>query len=238
MDALAAATATARPIVDLPARFMLDGATYQRGGELGFEGFDFYFAGRAGVLGDVPAEVVAAALVFFEPGTVAGAWERARKACPPAEAVSAFAGCGHVWAEAHLPEGVDHGRLAVLEGKVIASASVSSAPLFAGWRAVPEPSSPKALALHRTNVLRELRGAMHGGAVLAQGLSPLEAIMVQSPHMAGLFGWAEPHPDPGPHRAAWQRAEEGTDRAMARHLEALDDAERDELAALLAAASA
>lgn len=233
MDALTAATRTARPLVDLPARFMLDGATYERGAELGFEGIDFYFAGRAGVLGDVPADVVTAAVVFFEPQTVAGAWGRARKVCAPAEAVGSFAGCAHAWAEAHLPDGVDYGRLAELQGKVIAAASPSAAPLFAGWRAVVEPSSVKALALHRTNVLRELRGAMHGGAVLAAGLSPLQAIMVQSPYMAGLFGWSEPHPDAGPHQAAWERAEEGTDRAMARHLEVLDDVERDELAGLL-----
>lgn len=238
MDALTAATRFAHPIHDLPTRFMLDGATYQRGGELGFEGIDFYFAGRAGVLGDVTAEVVAAVFVFFDPATVAAAWERARKVCPPGDAVVPFAGCAHAWGEAHLPDGVDYGRLAELEGKVIAAASVSSAPLFAGWRAVPEPSSHKALVLQRTHVLRELRGAAHGGAVLAEGLSPLEAIMVRDPNMVGLFGWSEPHPDPEAHKAAWERAEQGTDRAMARHVEVLDDAERDELATLLDAANA
>lgn len=215
---------------------MTDGATYQRGAELGFDGIDFYFGGRAGVLGDVAPDVVVAALVFFEPGTVRGAWERAGRVCARREASSAFAACGEAWAEAHLPDGVDYRRLAELEGKVIAAGSPASAPLFAAWRALPEPTSHKALALHRTNVLRELRGALHGGAVLAEGLSPLEAMVVRSPHMVGLFGWSEPLPDAEPHKAAWDRAEEGTDRAMARHLEILDDAERDELVELLGAA--
>ena len=62
--------ATAPAIHDLPSKFMLDGATYVRGAELGFEGMDFYAAGRGGVLGDVTADVVAAAFVFFEPGLV------------------------------------------------------------------------------------------------------------------------------------------------------------------------
>jgi hypothetical protein len=237
MDALTAARRTAESVVGIPTGFMMDGATYEHGGALGFEGIDFYFLGRGGVLGDVPADVVTAAMVFFEPGTVAAAWERGGKVCSPQEAALAFAHCAEAWAEARLPEGVDYGRLAEMEGKMIAAASVASAPLFAGWRALPEPSSPKALALHRTNALRELRGALHGGAVLAEGLSPLEAVMVKTPYMVGLFGWSEPHPEPEPHRAGWERAEESTDRAMSRHLAVLDDAERDELVALLSAAA-
>jgi len=235
MDALSTAKQTAEALFGIPTGFMMDGATYARGGEMGFEGIDFYFRGRGGVLGDVPAEVVTAAMVFFQPATVAAAWERGQRVCSPAEGARAFAECAASWGEAHLPEGVDYERLAELEGRVVASASVAGAPLFAGWRALAEPSSPKALVLHRMNVLRELRGALHAGAVLAAGLSPLEALMVKTPFMVGLFGWEEPHPDPAPHKAAWEQAEEGTDRAMARHLGVLDDAESDELVELLAA---
>jgi hypothetical protein len=99
-----------------------------------------------------------------------------------------------------------------------------------------EPSSPKAVALHRLNLLRELRGAMHGSSVLAEGLSPLEALSVRTPFMAALFGWGEALTDAGALKAAWERAEEGTDRAMARHLAVLSDAERDELVELCLAA--
>ncbi|HMK62617.1 MAG TPA: hypothetical protein VK386_03270 [Acidimicrobiales bacterium] len=235
MDALSTAKQTAEAVFGIPTGFMMDGATYERGGQMGFEGIDFYFLGRGGVLGEVPADVVAAALVFFEPSTVAAAWDRGRQVCGPAQAARAFAECAASWAEAHLPDGVDYERLADLERRVIASASVAGAPLFAGWRALAEPSSPRALALHRTNVLRELRGALHGGAVLAAGLSPLEAVMVKTPFMVGLFGWSEPHPDPTVHKEAWEQAEEGTDRAMARRFAVLAEAERDELVALLSA---
>lgn len=237
MDALHSAARTAAAIGAIPSGFMMDGATYERGGAMGFEGIDFYFRGRGGVLGEVEADVVAATLVFFEPATVSAAWERGRQVCGAREAATAFAACAAAWAEAHLPDGVDYGRLAELEGKVVVSASVASAPLFAGWRALPEPSTPKSLALHRTNALRELRGALHGGAVLAEGLSPLQAVMVKTPYMVGLFGWSGPHPQPEPHKAAWERAEAGTDRAMARHLAVLDDAEREQLVDLLEGAS-
>ena len=75
---------------------------------------------------------------------------------------------------------------------------------------------------------------MHGAAVIAAGIAPLEALMVRTPYMAGLFGWDEPHPDPEPARAAWEQAEAATNRAFGAHLAALDDAARKELVRLLA----
>ena len=72
------------------------------------------------------------------------------------------------------------------------TAPVAGAPLFAGWRALDEPEEIKALALHRLNALRELRGALHGAAVLTVGLAPLEAIVVRTPAMLSVFGWPEP----------------------------------------------
>ena len=53
-----AAHDTAAIVVRTPAGFMTDPATFARGAALGFEGMDFYVAGRGGALGDVPADVV------------------------------------------------------------------------------------------------------------------------------------------------------------------------------------
>ena len=61
----AAAEATAGAVGALSSHFMLDGATYAKGGEMGFDGMDFYVAGRGGALGEVDGDVVSAALVFF-----------------------------------------------------------------------------------------------------------------------------------------------------------------------------
>src|SRR5580658_8199242 len=111
MDPIKAAESSGPVIGGLPAGFMLDGATYERGGELGFDGIDFYVAGRGGALGEVSGSVVAAAFVFFHPPTIVERWERGRSVMAPGESASAFAGCLASWADAHLADGVDYGRL-------------------------------------------------------------------------------------------------------------------------------
>jgi hypothetical protein len=156
----------------------------------------------------------------------------------PAESAQAFASCLDAWAAEHLADGVNYGRLAELEQKVIDAASPAGAPLFAAWAAVAEPEEPKALALHRMNVLREWRGAVHGATVVASGMEPLAAVMVRSPGMAGLFGWPEPYPDPEPYRKEWAGAEAATDRVVGRAFAALEAAERAELVDLALATQA
>ncbi|MCU0267082.1 MAG: hypothetical protein MUF83_00405 [Acidimicrobiales bacterium] len=236
-----AAIASAEAVGGLGSGFMLDMGTYARGGELGFEGMDFYVAGRGGALGDVHGDVVAASFVFFEPEGVRRAWDASRAVLPPRQAATAFIGCGHAWAEDHLGVGVDYRRLAELAGRLAAAANPAGAPLFAAWRAMPEPesASPEALALHRMNVLRELRGGWHAAATLAVGLAPLDAVMVKTPYMAGIFGWPEPYPEPDDAaRTRWAQAEEMTNHLMAVPFAALAEAERAELVELASAALA
>ncbi|HEY7948332.1 MAG TPA: hypothetical protein VID75_11710 [Acidimicrobiales bacterium] len=238
MDPVEAARQTSPVIVSLPAGFMLDGATYQRGGELGFDGVDFYVTGRGGALGDVDGSVVAAAFVFFHPPSIIERWDRGRAVMAPIEAAHAFASCLDTWSADHLADTVDYARLAELEGKLIAAASPAAAPLAAAWAALPEPKEPKALALHRMNILREWRGAVHGAAVVGSGMEPLHALMVKTPAMAPLFGWTEPYPDPGLHKAEWKTAEAATNRTAGRAFAALSEADRSALVELLTEAQA
>ncbi|MDQ1379733.1 MAG: hypothetical protein QOJ71_452 [Actinomycetota bacterium] len=221
-------------VVRIPGGFMTDAATYARGGKLGFEGLDFYLAGRAGVLGDVHADVVVAALVFFAPQVVHEAWARSAAVMARGDAAREWAAVGHAWAIAHLPDEVDWQTVAALLGRVVHSAPVAGAPLFAGWRALDEPDVVKALALHRLNALRELRGALHGAAVLTVGLTPVEAVVVRTPSMLHAFGWSEPYPEPKPLHDRWGLAEARTDRMFGRSLAVLDDEERAELVEMLA----
>jgi hypothetical protein len=226
----------------IASKFMLDPGTYAAGAEAGFTGLDFYAAGRGGALGDVDADIVAAAFAFFEPGNVRANWEQGTKVLPAKEAAGRFIAAGHAWALANLPaDGVDWARLAELVGRVNAAASVAVAPLFAAWRNMPEPegADPRALALHRLNVARELRFAHHAAAVIAAGIAPLEALAVNSPFMIAVFGWTSEAPEVSDDlRARWEAAEAATNRALASAYGALDDAERDELAALCKAAVA
>jgi hypothetical protein len=236
MNAEEAARASTDAVAYLPAGFMLDGATYKRGAELGFDGVDFYTAGRGGALGDVDGLVVAAAFVFFNPDSVVAGWERARSVMARHETAEAFAACLAAWAEQHLPDEVDYARLAELLGTVNDHASPSGAPLFAAWKAVPEPRRPKALALQRLNVLREFRNALHGAAVLAYGLEPLEALLIKTPFMAEVFGWVEPFPDVESRRPQWDQAEASTNRNVARAYSVLDPSELSELVDLMVTA--
>jgi hypothetical protein len=233
MDRRGVAARTAKPIGDLPAHFMLDPATYEHGASLGFPGYDFYVSGRGGVLGNVDADVVSAGFVFFNPTGIRASWERGLDVMPPAGAADAFAGCGYRWSQTHLPDGVDFSRLGELAGRVVSEANPAGAPVFAGWRALAKPDEPMAGALHEMNCLRELRCALHGAAVLAAGLEPIQALMVKTPSMAGIFGWKMPLPDADPFRGRWHDAETATDGAMVLRLAVLDDYEADELADLL-----
>lgn len=234
MDARSAAAATAPAVSTIASHFMLDGNTYKRGAELGFQGLDFYVAGRGGVLGEVDSDVVAAAFTFFEPTGIRTLWEQGTAVMPPAAAASAFADCCATWAEQHVPDDLDAARLAELAGQVVAAARPACAPVFAGWRAVPVPDAPKAAAVRQLNALRELRNGLHGAAVVSAGLSPLQALSVRSPHMVALFGWSEPAGTEGL-QPMWEAAEERTTSAMAHAYESLDDAQRAELAELAGA---
>ncbi|MEZ5207471.1 MAG: hypothetical protein R2690_10955 [Acidimicrobiales bacterium] len=226
--------ATRTVVQQLPAAFMLAMDTYSRGGELGFMGMDFYTCGRGGALGEVDADVVAAGFVFFNPALVREQWEpvlqRWTGAPPPRPSSRSGA-----WAAEHLADGVDYDRLNDLLGRVVAGADPGAAPLFAAWRAMPEPSDAKALTLHRLNVLRELRGGLHGACVVAAGLVPASRA-AERPDDGGHLRLARAPADIEDDRAAWDAAEEATRAAVAATFAVLDDAERDELIALSRAA--
>lgn len=245
MEAIEAAAASGDAVNGMGTHFMLAMDTYAYGAEIGFSGADFYVAGRGGALGEVPAAVVAASFVFFEPAYVAEAWERTAPVMPRRRAAEEFAGVGHRWAEATIPDDVDAARLAELAGRIGDAASPSCAPLFGAWRALPEPGAdrPKALALHRLNALRELRGALHGASVLAAGLTPYEAVARRTPYMLPSFGWGEVASEETKAvkervRDTWSDAQDGTDRAMARAYEGLSPAERAEFVELVNATQA
>lgn len=232
------AKATAATVSGLAAGFMLDPATYAAGNERGFAGLDFYFAGRGGVLGDVDADVVAAAMVFFHPEHVRTQWDSAAPVMPRGEASAVFAACEARWADEHLADdaGVDWRTLADLAGKVVQGAAPAGAPLFAAWRTVEAPTADRQAALHQMNCLRELRLARHGAAVVVTGLDVGDAVRHRTPYMAGIFGWDEtPVADDVP--ARWDDAERLTNQASARDYAVLDDDEAADFVRLCGAAS-
>lgn len=233
-----AAVASADAVSNLTSRFMLDAATYIHGGSLGFEGMSFYTSGRGGVLGDVDAEVVTEAFVFFHPDNIKTNWAGGADVMPRAQAALEFMNCCSKWGEDHLPDDLYARRLGDLAHKVAANADGFDAPVFEGWRHLTPPNSPKAAAVFHMNALRELRFALHGNAVRAQGIAPQDAVAHRQPHMYALFGWGDPVGSSAEIAADWNKAEDETNAGMAKALSVLSESELDEFVALANAANA
>ncbi len=182
MDPLEAASSICRPIGSIGSRFMFDPATYAGAADHGYSGLDFYFAGRCGVLGDVDADIVNAALGFFEPANVRALWEQGIAVAGAQRASELFAASCAEWGRQHFGdqaggEDVDYEELAELAGRVIDAAPGSALPIFVGWRNLPVPDDAKGAAAHRLNTLRELRGGVHLIAVVAAGIDPAHAVL-------------------------------------------------------------
>ena len=138
-----------------------------------------YFAFRAAPLGPVPAAVAVAAFAGFHPAMVAkalpDAWSRTTpQACIDARAAVSTAALRDV--------GVDPGacdRAAALLGPVAAAADPTGRPLFAANAARPPPGDPIGRLWQLATTLREHRGDGHIAALVAEGITGLQAHLLQ-----------------------------------------------------------
>lgn len=142
----------------------------------GYRGFWMgYFAGRAAPLGEVSADVVAAAFYNFAADHVRRALPAAWTIAAPgvalatreASAVAALNRCGVGDSEAVRIAG---GLLA----KAARAADGGGRPLFAANRALPWPQDPVAALWHATTLLREQRGDAHVAILVAEGVGGRE----------------------------------------------------------------
>jgi len=210
--------------------------TLRRARLLGLSGWAYHVSARAGALGEVRPETVAAAIGFIAPEAVIDGWESTAKSSAPMEVAS--------W---HLHElckwGIEQiggfprlGRLLELTGRVVDAVDLSALPLFAAWRAMPVPDqAPGARAAVLLHLLHEHRLGVHLVAVRASGLTPLQAIIAGPEGETGAvaFGWQPPYPSAGPivRRLMW--ADSVADALTGQAYAALDMAERIELVGLL-----
>jgi len=236
VDAVAVARRVGPSVASLGGKFMLDDATTARGDAIGLSFPEFYMLGRGSVLGDVDADVVAGAFVYFPVAIVRMMWESDRAKHAPSEVVEPYAEACRAWGRAHLADVPGLDKLCPLVERVIGDASPLVAPLFAGWRAVSLPDDAPGRAAQLLHVLREHRGGSYAAAVLAAGLTPLEAIMGSgetAAQQAALFGWPEPYPDPAATASTRAAVEGVTNRMVAPAYEVLTSDERARLADLV-----
>lgn len=232
-------------IGDLGAKFMLHPETAAAGEAGGYpSGFAYYAAGRGGVLGDVDADVIHSAFMFFNPALVTKLWNAGVAVAGARAAADSYAAACAQWGRTRLADMDGAARLAELLGKVVNAADSAGLSLFAGWRAMPLPDDPAGRAYQLVHVTRELRGSMHVAATAAAGLTGLEAVLVGDEGgetMARFHGWPDAVLDQteAPRlRAAWERAEADTSALMCSVLaRALDPAERSELSSLVRVAA-
>jgi len=166
---------------------------------LGLRGFWMtYFAFRAAPLGPVPAGPVVAAFAGFQPAMVAkalpDAWSRTTpQACLDARTRVSAAALREDGAD---PDACD--RAAAILGPVAAAADPTGRPLFAANAAVAPPGDPLGRLWQLATTLREHRGDGHIAAMVNEGITGLEAHLLQA--AAGRFpqvvirqvrGWSE-----------------------------------------------
>ncbi|SHG74184.1 hypothetical protein SAMN05443575_2672 [Jatrophihabitans endophyticus] len=152
-----------------------------------------YFASRAAAMGPVPADVVVATFFNFSPALVTRAIPRAWE----------LASCETILAARYRV--VDRALRRLLGEDVVTGAPLAEAaelaraatvelrpearPLYAAHASLPWPDAPHLVFWHAITLLREHRGDGHLAALLATGLTGLEALVT---HTATGRGFTEP----------------------------------------------
>lgn len=236
-----AAGACRRSLHELSTAYSECPRTLSRSRQLGLGGWAFHVAGRAGVLGEVPAAVAAAAIGFIATDAVVDGWEAACAVTAPAKvAAVSMAECCR-WGNEHLGDFDRVQRLADLAESVVAAADATGMPLFAAWRAMSRPDdAPGARSAVAVRLLAEHRAGAQLLAVRVAGLTPLEAVLggPDGTSAAVAAGWSAPWPPVGPlvRRRLW--ADQVTNRLAGQAFAVLDAGGRRELVDLLTAALA
>jgi hypothetical protein len=235
------AAANAKPgLAKLVGAFAESPQTLRRARLLGLSGWAYHVSARAGALGDVRPETVAAAIGFIAPEAVTDGWEAAAKTTEPMEVATWHLHELCRWGADQLGGFPRLGRLLELSRRVVTSVDGAGLPLFAAWRAMPVPdAAPGAQAAVMLHLLHEHRMGVHVVAVRAAGLTPLQAIIAGPEGETGAvaFGWQPPYPPAGPivRRLMW--AESVADALAGQGYAQLDREERVELIGLLTSLS-
>jgi hypothetical protein len=238
---VSAAVGAAGPVEAAGATWMLHPEQFEASTAAGYpDPFAGYFAGRAGVLGEVDTAIVDSVFAVFAPQIVEAMWESGRLVHGARGGAELYFRQAAEWADKHLAgvDGLD--RLAELGERVIAAAPTAALPLFTGWRSLPRVDDPAGHAFQVILILRELRGSIHLAAIAAAGLSAKEAhLLNKGEEYCRFFGWEDPMPEVDHLKGVRDAAEEQTNQRCAAILAAaLSPEEAQELTGLVQAVNA
>lgn len=160
---------------------------------LGLEGTEHYFAPRAAPLGAASAELVVATFFNFSPRAVRralpGAWAKASPARILAGQLSGIDRALRRAFAATDPVVVEE-ALGLLRAAAAAACERSEGrPLFAAYASLDWPDPPHQALWHAHYLLREFRGDGHIAVLLSEGLTGIEAFILnvaRSPVLAAI----------------------------------------------------
>lgn len=228
---------TFKPIQQFTRGWMMAEATNVYGVEVvGMPtGRDFRLVGRAGVMGSCTAAVAIGQLGFHEPSSVREAWANVPAGMTHFEVAEHYASRVRAWGEEALTPVFDHGDLEQIDQlgrRIIDAAPDALGGIFAGWRDLQIPDDVGARVALTTQTMREMRGAAHIHAVLAAGLTPVDAILASTnapprtgPAYAEAMGFSGPFRNPEEIRPQRLEAEAVTARMMESYYEVLSPEE-------------
>jgi hypothetical protein len=176
----------------------------ERYAKLGLEPMDGYFASRGAALGPVGPELVTAVFYNFNPATP----EQLVQARLEAADAALTRGLGEeVVSGPEVAEAAELARQAAEKAVTLPHGR----PLFAAHAALPWPDRPHLVLFHAQMLLREFRGDGHVAALLANGISGLDAIVMHAASgeidprfLRGTRGWS---------REQWAEAEDDLRRS-------------------------
>ena len=148
-------------------------ATLERAGAHGLDRFAGYVWGRAAPMGEPTATVVVAAFGVFEPGLIAAAYERGRKAVGRHALLTAQVDATAISLRSVLGD-VDVSAAVTALRRGVEAADGTGRALFSGLLSLPWPEDPAAQLWRACNLLREHRGDSHLAASISAGLDPVE----------------------------------------------------------------
>ena len=140
-----------------------------------------YFAGRSAPMGAVGSGVVAATFYNFNPALVARHIPAAWQLASPAALIAArFAAADAALTRLLGPDVIVSPDMITLAGLVREAAGACTAegrPLYAGHADLDWPDAPHLVMWHALTLLREYRGDGHICALVAAGLTGIEALV-------------------------------------------------------------